>query len=128
MAWQYYLRIGTGVPGGDVIFSKLDHLGSSHVHTARTATNLNSKIDKNQIINSSVDQVSHLRRVLGKRSVMWSLESRHTWLLLDTRILSTEELPGLLLALGEVGQVPVSHSGRQGGVHSLLVFPCKCDG
>ena len=57
---------------------------------------------------------------------MWSLQSCQTWLLLDTRILATEEIPGLLLALCEVGEVPVSHSGRQRGVHSLLVFPCKC--
>ena len=108
-----------------MISSKLDHLGSPHIDSPRTATDLNQEHDESFFFQL---KTVYLRRVLGKRGVMWSLESRHTWLLLDTRILSTEELPGLLLALGEVGEVPVSHSGRQGGVHSLLVFPCKCDG
>ena len=56
---------------------------------------------------------------------MWSLGSGEARLLLYTRILASEELLGLLLALSEVGQVPVRHPGRQGGVHPLLVFPCK---
>ena len=90
-----------------MIFSKLDHLGSSHVHTARAATNLNSNIDKSQIIGSNVDPVSHLRCVLGKWSVVECLRCGHTRLLLHAGVLAGQEILGFVLALGEVGEVPV---------------------
>ena len=86
-----------------MILSKLDHLGSSHIDTARTTSNL--------------------RGVFRKRSVVGGLGSGDTGLLLNPRVLARQEVLGLLLALGEVREVPVSYPGRQGGIHPLLVFP-----
>ena len=103
-----YLRIGTGVPCGDMIFSKLDHLGSSHVHTARTSTNLDSNIDNNPDIDSRGS--AHLWRVLGKWRVVESLGCGDTRLLLHPRVLAGQEVLGFVLALGEVGEVPVLRS------------------
>ena len=56
---------------------------------------------------------------------MGSLRGGHARLLLYTRVLAVQEVLGLLLAVSEVGEVPVRHSRRQRSIHPLLVFPYK---
>ena len=111
--WQpgVLLRVGAGVPGGDVKLSKLDHLRSADVRASRTASlYLGTLRHRGQ-------GISH-RCGCGCLSSLWFSRCFFPF---HTSILNSQESFRLLLTFCEKLDIFLSDSGWQGGIQTLFI-------